>query len=172
MRRYRSWVPSLRQAGGRVLIISNGPARPQVLIQCVAENQPTRALDQLRLVGLATVPDDRVKQLEREGIVTESPIPVPSRRHIIDDTLIGWLDSPWDISPIREPIIVAGWICSTGEPITHLIVRIGTESQMIPLGVDRPDVAALHPSLPGVRHSGFHALLTISTRPTRSTPLV
>jgi hypothetical protein len=66
---------------------------------------------------------------------------------------------------------VSGWIFSTAEPITHVIARMGESSQVLPVGLDRPDVSAAYPSIAAAARSGFHATLNFTSRPTRATPL-
>src|SRR5687768_11128870 len=59
----------------------------------------------------------------RDGAVTNSPMAAADRRHIIDDTLVGWLESPSPLSTVTRARTVSGWIFSTSEPITHLVAR-------------------------------------------------
>lgn len=62
----------------------------------------------------------------------------------------------------RGPLIVGGWALAAAGPVTEVLVAVdGSEAVAATVGAARPDVAALHPGVPGAERSGWEARVNL-----------
>lgn len=61
-----------------------------------------------------------------------------------------------------------GWAAGTGSPAAHVrLLRDGEPIRLLPVDIERPDVAEAHPDLPHARSSGFFGTLSTLALPPR-----
>lgn len=76
--------------------------------------------------------------------------------------LIGALDTPAPRAIADRKLIVTGWALARGSPPEAVLVRIDGEVRAVTaVGVARPDVAQVHPEIPGSARSGFRTTVPL-----------
>jgi hypothetical protein len=78
------------------------------------------------------------------------------------DALSGFsLDAPQPGAADTYALDLRGWVVGARSPVAEvLVLRDGVLLRLLPLEVDRPDVAAAHPGLPEAKRSGFFGTLS------------
>ena len=79
-----------------------------------------------------------------------------------DGALAGFsLDAPAPGAADTYALDLRGWVVGARSPVASvLVLQDGVLLRLLPLEVDRPDVAAAHPDLPGAKRSGFFGTLS------------
>ena len=71
------------------------------------------------------------------------------------------LDAPAPGAADTYALDLRGWVVGTASPVDSvLVLRDGVLLRPLPVEIERPDVAAAHPGLPGAERSGFFGTLS------------
>lgn len=112
--------------------------------------------------------------LQRRGAewvqrVTQQGLQIVNRRRRARiNWLYGAIDAPPALQPFHGWIIVRGWCCSDdGAPVTIVLSAAGKQVETVVPSLPRPDVARVHPNLPGVERSGFETFVRAFDLPQR-----
>ncbi|MPZ18657.1 MAG: methyltransferase domain-containing protein [Luteitalea sp.] len=90
------------------------------------------------------------------------------RRRARMSWLYGAIDAPLALQPFHGWILVRGWCCSDdGAPVTIVLSAAGKQVETVMPSLPRPDVARVHPQLPGVERAGFEAFVRAFDLPKR-----
>ena len=110
---------------------------------------------------------DRIEQLENGIEFTSSPLsPLTEITEVLPaapgGALAGFsLDAPAPGAADTYALDLRGWVVGAHSPVASvLVLRDGVLLRRLPVEIERPDVAAAHPGLPGAQRSGFFGTLS------------